>query len=90
MRGGCRGHVLSHLEALLGLAQGLRRGTPSGCVGGVALVLGDEILEDADVVPAWVAARGCRLGAEDRVHHQLVPVQLMMLLLLLLWGSRCV
>jgi hypothetical protein len=80
VRGRSRWHVLGHFEALLSLAKSLGGGRLGSRV---ALVLGYEVLEDTDIIPSitLVGRIVGSLRAQDRVHHELMAMQLGVLLL---------
>jgi hypothetical protein len=80
VRSRSRWHVLGHFEALLSLAKSLGGGRLGSCV---ALVLGYEVLEDTDIIPSitLVGRIVGSLRAQDRVYHELMAMQLRVLLL---------
>lgn len=80
MRGRSRRHVLGHFKTLLCLTKTLG----GGWLGSrVTLVLGNEVLENADIIPSITLVRRIvgSLRAQDRMHHELVAMKLSVLLL---------
>ena len=86
MRGRSRWHVLGHFKTLLSLTKTLG----GDCLGSrVALVLGNEVLEDTDII-ASITLVGRIVGslrAQDRMNHKLMAMQLSVLLL---GGNTCI
>ena len=80
MRGRSRWHVLGHFKTLLSLTKTLGWGWLGSRV---ALVLGNEVLEDTDII-ASITLVGRIVGslrAQDWMHHELMAMQLGVLLL---------